>query len=123
MWTKGELNIVGGDFVENQAENGGVVYASEKSMINLTGGNFFRNEALDGGAVYVDKGAALSVKGGTFSYNAAGNGGGSFYVTDNAHIKVRRGYGGIFGFETNYLKRRFEEYFGVRLKKGRQKKG
>ncbi|CAM9772969.1 unnamed protein product, partial [Ectocarpus sp. 12 AP-2014] len=92
IWTKGDVTILGGNFLGNDgAESGGVVLASEESTIVIAGGLFQGNEALDGGVVFVGEGAAVEVEGGVFDSNLAGNGGGAFAAEEDGHINITQG--------------------------------
>lgn len=86
---KGELNILGGNYSFNTAdESGGVLMVSSEGTVTVGGGIFRKNEALDGGVAFVSEDASLLVTGGEFSGNFAGDGGGTFYVQGNGDINV-----------------------------------
>lgn len=89
IWTKGTVDILGGVFIDNHADNtGGVIMAGEESTTRLTGGEYQGNRASDGGVVYVRSGAELFVSGDTFSENKASNFGGAFFVGEDGILKV-----------------------------------
>lgn len=90
MWTKGRIEIFGGEFVDNKASGkGGVIISADDSTTILAGGMFEENEALDGGVVHVGDGCNLWVEGGEFSENKAGSSGGAFSVSEGGNIQVR----------------------------------
>ena len=89
FWTKGKLNITGGNFSKNDgSDNGGVVFASQKSSVALHNGHFEDNIADDGGVVFVDKDVKLVVHGGVYTENEARNGGGVFWGGDGGDVEV-----------------------------------
>lgn len=88
FWVKGILTISGGNFSQNVAPSGGVVYASEGSSVTLSDGRFEGNDALDGGVVFIDENAELFVRGGFYSENKARNGGGVFWGDDGGDLEV-----------------------------------
>ena len=89
FWTKGKLNITGGNFSKNDgSEKGGVVFASQESSVALYNGHFEDNTANDGGVVFVDEDATLVVHGGVYTDNEARNGGGVFWGGDDGDVEV-----------------------------------
>lgn len=89
FWTKGELLILGGTFVNNAAKHGGVVQAAEDCSVVIEGGTFGGNTAENGGVVHVLIDGSLEVKGGVFEGNSARTGGGAFFVEGDTDIQVR----------------------------------
>lgn len=76
----------------NEAERSGVVFASDENSITSEGGIFEANEAIMGAAVYVDTGAKVYVEGGNFALNSAKVGGGVLYVGDDGSTEVNTGF-------------------------------
>ena len=90
IWTKGKVEIMGGQFLRNEASgDGGVIISADGSTTTLTGGVFEENEAFDGGVVYVGEDSELWVEGGTFTQNDAHNSGGAFAVSEGGNMLVR----------------------------------
>lgn len=78
----GTLNMYGGAIVGNEAQNGGAVYARNKSKINIFGGTIADNKsAAYGGAIYACEGIATDIENAVFEGNTAVSGGGAVYVT------------------------------------------
>lgn len=90
FWTKGELVILGGTYVNNAAKHGGVFQAAEGSSVVIEGGTFESNTAENGGVVYALVDGSLEVKDGLFEGNSARTGGGAFFVEGGADIEVGR---------------------------------
>ena len=89
IWTKGKVDIMGGEFVGNEASSdGGVIISADGSTTLLAGGVFGGNTAIDGGVVHVGERSELWVEGGTFTKNNAHNSGGVFAVTEGGFIQV-----------------------------------
>lgn len=89
FWSAGELNILGGTFIENEAsDDGGVIYASDNSLVTVADGIFRNNEAMNGGVVFADEDAVVLVQGGNFSDNFAENGGGAFFASNGGNMQV-----------------------------------
>ena len=89
IWTKGKVEIIGGQFLGNDAsDDGGVIISADGSTTILAGGVFKGNKAFDGGIVFVGEGSELRVEGGNFAENEAHNSGGAFSVSDDGNIKV-----------------------------------
>lgn len=66
IWTKGTIEVRGGNFSKNDGNDlGGVIYSADESATFVTGGEFKENEANDGGVIYVGSEFQLSVSGGT----------------------------------------------------------
>lgn len=90
--TKGTLNILGGEFRGNRAEDrGAVIRSDDESTTELAGGVFIENYAADGGVVFVESNSQLTVSGGELCDNEANKRGGAFCVTENGSIKVGEG--------------------------------
>ena len=89
IWTAGKVEILGGQFINNDASaKGGVIISSDGSTTLLAGGVFKENTAFDGGVVSVGKDSELWVEGGTFTDNKAQNSGGVFVVNERGIIQV-----------------------------------
>lgn len=89
FWSKGEINIFGGNFTKNMAsEGGGVISASYGSTTTLAGGLFENNEASNGGVITSGKNSNVSVGDGDFTGNVAQNDGGVFMVDEGGNIEV-----------------------------------
>lgn len=66
-----KITLTNADFVGNKASlNGGAIYSSnEDAEINITGGSFKNNKANNGSAIYLASAAKLTVDGTTFEGN------------------------------------------------------
>lgn len=87
------MTILGGEYVENDASEGGVFAASSNSIFTVQNGNFHENSAgSSGGVASVGKKGKLEVHGGTYKDNESGNGG-VFSSEEGGDIMVRKPYG------------------------------
>lgn len=87
------MNITGGEYTDNKADNGAVLALSEGSTFNVKGGDFHENKAEEfGGVAIVEGEAKLSIDGGTYWNNNADNGG-VFAVEIDGSIAVRKSHG------------------------------
>lgn len=96
MWTKGTIEVRGGQFLHNSARNsGGVVNLGDKSTMVLADGEFQGNQAPDGGVVFVGSDAHVLVSEGNFMDNKATDCGGAFYVGKDGTLKVGETYADV----------------------------
>lgn len=87
------ITVTGGEFLNNQAKNGGVFTLSGSSTLNISGGKFIGNSALNAGGVALvcpsgtPTEAVFTVTGGEFTDNSA-NMGGVFYIENDAIASI-----------------------------------
>lgn len=76
-----KLHLVGCNFINNSAVNGGALYSYFVPIIT-EGCNFITNSASNGGAIYSrsDNSSDLEIFSCTFSKNSANSGGGAIYI-------------------------------------------
>ncbi|MBX2824877.1 MAG: DUF4347 domain-containing protein, partial [Gammaproteobacteria bacterium] len=86
IYSEGEVTIVGSEFIDNRADNGGAVYTKSGTFtLVVAESRFFNNYAVsDGGALYVD--SLVSVSDSLFESNRADNDSGAIQVKGNGTI-------------------------------------
>ena len=98
-------NVVSGSGVETA--NGGVFYLDDESKLNITGGEFYNNSAVRGGVIYsqaqsiinIDAGANLEVK----MYNNSATNGGVLYIASTILDEEYANYIGNASIYSNLL--------------------
>lgn len=72
IYSQGTVNLNGGRYIKNVADNGGVV-AMSGGTLNVNGGEFSGNNAdgCDGGAIYGNGGTSITVLNSSFDHNSA----------------------------------------------------
>lgn len=75
LWTKGNVVISGGEFLDNEAEEGGVFAVSSGGFLTVTEGLFYDNTGENGGVGYATDGAVVVIHGGDYLENESENGG------------------------------------------------
>ena len=97
-----EIAISGGEFSNNNAVRGGVIFASTAKSIAISGSttNITKNKSTKmGGVIFADSGVStITVSDGTFSENAASNNGGVIYTNGEKTITIS---GGTFSKNTS----------------------
>ena len=80
IYNRGDLAIIGGQFLANTAEFGGAIYNNQNANLTIEDVNFVGNEATgNGGAINNDADADISITNSEFSMNEAAVNGGAVW--------------------------------------------
>lgn len=95
----GSFNISGGIFKDNWGwNNGGVIEYMSKSTSTISGGEFYNNECEhNGGVIKCENSGTLNIKGGNFHDNSAVDAGGVLCTTNSNTVNISGGE-----FKDNY---------------------